>query len=155
MEQVKNRNLLIWILLTGLLTGTIDALFAIIISYKIPAATIFKFIASGVFGMAAFGPNTEMIYYGILFHYCIAFAWATIFFLLYDKLINTVKVRSVLILMIGLIIWIIMNLVIVPLSHTPPQPFRWAGVIENLIVLMLAFGLPVTLIADKYYNTPL
>ncbi|MDB4922452.1 hypothetical protein [Mucilaginibacter sp.] len=153
MEEVKRKNLLTWILLTGLLTGTIDALLAIIISYKIPAATIFKFIASGVFGMAAFGPNAEMIYYGILFHYCIAFAWATTFFLLYDKLLSILKIRSVLILVTGLIIWVIMNLVVVPLSHTPPQPFHIIRVIEGFAALLLAFGVPVTVIADKFYST--
>lgn len=152
MERVKKKNLLLWILLTGLLTGTIDALLAIIMSYKIPAATIFKFIASGVFGTTAFGPDTEMIYYGILFHYCIAFAWATIFFLLYDKLLNRLKVRSVVILIMGLVIWLVMNLVVVPLSHTPPQPFNIAGAIENLVALILAFGVPVTIIAGKYYE---
>ena len=152
MEQVKRKKLLIWILLTGLLTGTIDALLAIIISYKIPVATIFKFIASGVFGMAAFGPNTEMIYYGILFHYCIAFAWAATFFLLYDKLLSRLKVRSVVILIMALIIWVIMNLVVVPLSHAPPQPFYIVGAIENLVALILAFGVPVTIIAGKYYE---
>jgi uncharacterized membrane protein YagU involved in acid resistance len=152
MEQVKKKNLLTWILLTGLLTGTIDALMAIIISNKIPAATIFKFIASGVFGMAAFGPNSAMVYYGILFHYFIAFAWATIFFLLYDKILSRVKVRSVVILITGLIIWLIMNLVVVPLSHTPPQPFHITGAIENLFALIIAFGIPVTIIAGKYYE---
>jgi hypothetical protein len=152
MEQVKKKNLLTWILLTGLLTGTIDVLLAIIMSYKIPAATVFKFIASGVFGMAAFGPNAEMIYYGILFHYCIALAWATTFFLLYDKLLSRLKVRSVVILITGLVIWVIMNLVVVPLSHTPPQPFNIVGAIENLAALILAFGIPVTIIAGKYYG---
>jgi len=152
MEQVKKKNLLTWILLTGLLTGTIDALLAVIISYNIPAATIFKFIASGVFGKAAFGPDTEMIYYGILFHYCIALAWATTFFLLYDKLLSRLKVRSVVILVMGLVIWGIMNLVVLPLSHTPPQPFNIVGAILNLVVLILAFGVPVTIIAGKYYK---
>jgi hypothetical protein len=153
MEQVKRKRLLIWILLTGLLTGTIDALLALIIGYKIPAAIIFKFIASGVFGTVAFGPGTKMIYYGLLFHYCIAFAWAAIFFLLYGKLLSILKIRSVLILVTGLIIWVIMNLVVVPLSHIPPQPFHIISVIEDFAALILAFGVPVTVIADKFYST--
>jgi hypothetical protein len=151
MEQVQARKLLPWILLTSLLTGTIDALSAIIINYKIPAPAIFKFIASGIFGTTAFSPGNEMVYYGILFHYCIAFAWTTIFFLFYTDFMSLVKFRFILILIIGLVIWVVMNLVVLPVSQTPPSHFHLVNVVENIAALILAFGLPVTIIADKFY----
>ncbi len=40
------------IALAGLLTSTLDAVTAVISGHKMPAATIFKFIASGIFGKA-------------------------------------------------------------------------------------------------------
>ena len=97
MEQANRKKLLPWFLFTGLLTGSLDALLAIIINNKVPASVIFKFIASGVFGNAAFGPGNEMIYYGVLFHYFIAFTWTILFFVFYNKLIDVVKFRFVLI----------------------------------------------------------
>lgn len=151
MEQVQRKKLLPWILFSSLLTGTIDALSAIIINYKIPAPAIFKFIASGIFGTAAFSPGNEMVYYGILFHYCIAFAWTTIFFIFYADFMNLIKFRFILILITGLVIWVAMNLVILPLSQTPPSHFYFTNVVENIAALILAFGLPITIIADKFY----
>ena len=153
MEQANRKKLLPWFLFTGLLTGSLDALLAIIINNKVPASVIFKFIASGVFGNAAFGPGNEMIYYGVLFHYFIAFTWTILFFIFYNKLINTVKFRFALMLVTGIIIWAVMNLLILPLSQVHSQPFNVIGFMKNLGALILAFGLPITVIADKYYES--
>jgi hypothetical protein len=154
-EEVKKKNLFAWILFTALLTGVIDILFAFIINYKTRAAIILKFIASGVFGKAAFGPGTAMVYYGLLIHFCIATAWTIIFFfLLYPKLSGIIKSRVVLVILIGIIIWLVMNLVVVPLSRTPSDKFHLTGIIINTAALIVAYGLPFTIIANKFYNKP-
>ena len=76
MKQVKSKNLAGWIFFTGIVTGTLDAILALLINFKVPAAIIFKFIASGLFGAAAFSMGNSAVLYGILIHYCIAFVWA-------------------------------------------------------------------------------
>ncbi|HEY5326783.1 MAG TPA: hypothetical protein VIJ27_07265 [Mucilaginibacter sp.] len=152
-EQVKKKKLFTWILYTGLLTGTVDILFAFIINYHVPKAIILKFIASGLFGKAAFSPGTEMVYYGLLLHYCIAFIWTTIFFFFHAKLLSMLKVRFILVVITGLVIWTVMNLVVVPLSRIPPQKFHALGIIEDMAALILAYGLLITLIANRFYNT--
>jgi hypothetical protein len=151
-EKQINSKLITWILLTGLVTGTLDILGALLINYKTPAATIFKFIASGVFGSAAFKGGTVMIYFGALFHYCIAFCWTILFLRFYPKFINQLKIKLVLILVTGLTIWVVMNLIVVPLSRTPQQHFQALGVAEDIAVLILVYGLPFTLIAQKFYK---
>ena len=151
-EEVKKKKLFPWILFTALLTGVIDILFAFIINYKTPAAIILKFIASGVFGKAAFKGGTEMVYYGILIHFCIATTWTTIFFLLYPKLSGILKSRIALVIVTGVVIWLVMNLVVVPLSRTPSDKFHLAGIIINMAALILAYGLPFTIIAGRYYH---
>jgi len=153
-EEVKKKNLFTWILLTALLTGVIDILFAFIINYKTPVSIILKFIASGVFGKAAFGPGTAMIYCGLLIHFCIATAWTTIFFLLYPKLSGMLKSRVALIIVTGVVIWLMMGLVIVPLSRTPSDKYHLISIIKNMAALILAYGLPFTIIANKFYNKP-
>ena len=153
-EEVKKKKLFIWILFTALLTGIIDILFAFIINYKTRAAIILKYIASGLFGKAAFGPGTAMVYYGILIHFCIATAWTTVFFLLYPKLSGILKSRVALVIVTGVIIWLVMGLVILPLSRTPPDKFHLVGIIKNMAALILAYGLPFTIIANKFYNKP-
>jgi hypothetical protein len=151
-EQLRKKNLFAWILFTWLLTATVDILFALIINYHVPPFIIFRSIASGLFGAAAFGKGTAMIYYGLFLHYFIAFAWTIIFFLFYNKLIGIVKFKIILVFLTGLIIWIVMNLGVLPLSRIPEQQFHALKVIEDMGALIIAYGLPVTLIADKFYR---
>lgn len=151
MEKRKRKRLLRWLLFTGLITGSIDALMAIVTNSKIPPEIIFKYIASGVFGKLAFSPGGEMVIYGILFHYWIAFAWSVLFFILYRQLIHVLKFRILFILVTGLVIWAVMNLAVVPLSQANAAPMHFIGAIKNMAILIFAFGLPVTLIADRYY----
>jgi len=152
MEQVKNKSLAGWILFAGLLTGTFDAILALLINYKTPVIIIFKFIASGLFGTAAFSMGTSAVLYGVLIHYSIAFVWTIIFFLLYPKLLAIIRYRFILIITIGLVIWGGMNMAVLPLSSAHLKPFKLKGVLENMAALILAFGLPVTVIADKFYD---
>ena len=84
MQQTADKTkTLIRILWIGLLTGTLDGLAALILNYKISAATIFKFIASGMFGKAAFKGGAEMVVAGVVFHYLIALLFTGAFYLLY------------------------------------------------------------------------
>lgn len=152
MEQEKNNSLTSWILLTGLLTATLDAILALLINYKVPVAAIFKFIASGLFGGTAFNMGTSAILYGVLIHYCIAFVWATTFFLLYTRMLSLLKYRIILIVTIGLFIWLVMNLAVLPLSAAHLQPLKLKGILENMAALILAFGMPVTVIAGQFYH---
>jgi len=151
-DQIKTEKLFRWILFTGILTGTIDILFAFIMNYHVPAATILKFIASGLFGKAAFGKGAEMAYYGLLLHFFFAFAWTILFFLFYTKLLDLLKFRYILIIIIGLVIWTVMNLIVIPLSKIPPQHFHFINTMEDIAALILAYGLPITLIANKFYT---
>jgi len=152
MEQVKSKNLAGWIFFTWMVTGTLDAILALLINFKVPAVVIFKFIASGLFGAAAFSMGTSAVLYGILIHYCIAFVWAIIFFLLYPKLIALIKYRIVLIIVTGLVIWLVMNMAVLPLTSVHSQPLKLNGVLENVAALIIAFGLPVTMIASNSYD---
>ncbi len=64
------------VLKAGFIVGTLDILAAFINYYintgKSPEPVL-KFIASGVFGKSAFTIGNEMLAWGLLFHYGIAF----------------------------------------------------------------------------------
>ena len=68
----RPKSKFVTVLQSCLLTGTLDAFVAILISYKIPPAVIFKFIASGWFGREAMSGGTSMVLWGLIFHYLIA-----------------------------------------------------------------------------------
>ena len=81
----------ITILLTCLLTGTSDAIAALLISYKIPPAIIFKFIASGWFGKQAMLGGIGMVLCGLIFHYLIATIFSIVLFQLYPAVVKILK----------------------------------------------------------------
>ena len=141
------------LLLTGLIVGTLDALSAII-SYTLRGnrqpARIFRYIASGVFGKQATAGGTDMVVYGVLFHYFIAFCFATAFFIAYPRLPFLRRKPLVIGIAYGLLIWVIMNLIVVPLSRTAPLHYTWSGVLIGAGILIIAIGLPVSFLARAW-----
>src|SRR3979490_753507 len=146
------RSLLITILLTGLLVGTLDAA-AAVVQFIIPTwrnpIRIFEYIASGVFGMNAFSGGSIMAVIGLLFHYFIATAWTSLFFTLYPRIPWLAKNRVAGGVLYGVFIWLMMNLVILPLSNVPHFPIRIEGAMIGMVILMLVVGLPVSLRAHS------
>ena len=56
-------------------------------------------------------------------------------------------------LITGIIIRMATNLLIFSLSQAHSQPFNALDVIKNMAELILAFGVPVMVIAGKYYES--
>ncbi|MEP6595489.1 MAG: hypothetical protein ABJA71_06060 [Ginsengibacter sp.] len=144
------------ILATGLIAGTLDAI-AAIINYtinggKLPAG-IFQYIASGAVGKQAFTGGTGMVVLGIIFHYTIAFAFTLFFFLVYPR-INLLSKNKILTgIAYGIFVWLIMNLIVLPMSNIPSSPFNIKQAIIAAAILILAIGLPVSMIIGRYYQT--
>jgi hypothetical protein len=156
-QSPRPKGLLITILLTGLLVGTLDAA-AAVIQFIIPTwrnpVRIFEFIASGVFGTNAFSGGPVMAVIGLLFHYFIATAWTSLFFTVYPRIPWLAKNKVTGGLVYGVLIWLMMNLVILPLSNVPHFPVRMTNAGIGMLILMFAVGLPVSFRAHKYYSSP-
>src|SRR5215472_9041584 len=120
------------LLLTALIAGTLDALSAII-TYTLRGnhqpARIFRYIASGVFGKQAGAGGTNMVVYGVIFHYFIAFCFTTVFFLAYRRLPFLRRTPWLIGIGYGLCVWMIMNGIVLPLSRVPPVNYTWSGVL--------------------------
>jgi uncharacterized membrane protein YagU involved in acid resistance len=143
------------ILLFGLLTGFLDGVAAILLfvarGNKKPAI-LFQYIASAVFGKAAFTGGSGMVVMGILLHLLIALSWTVIYFRLYPH-ISWLSVYPLAAAAIyGLLIWLIMNLVVVPLSKAAPRPFSLTFALINIVILMVAIGLPAAFLARQYFQ---
>jgi hypothetical protein len=139
---------------TACIAGTLD-IAAAVINYllgggKTPVK-IFQFIASGIFGKKAFSDGLWMPVLGFIFHYLIAFAWTFLFFMLYGPIRTQLKNAIATGLVYGLFIWLIMNQVVLPLSATPKMPFNIVQAVISALILMFMVGLPVSILADKYY----
>lgn len=146
------------ILLSGFAAGTLDILAAILLSYllrKVPAIQVLQGVASGVFGQDAFTGGTTMALLGLLFHYLIAYCFAIGYFIVFPYVPLLLKQKVLSGLLYGIFVWLLMNLVVVPLSNVTRPPLQWDSILRGATVLMLCIGLPISLITHKYYNAKL
>lgn len=145
------------VFLTTLLVGTLDGIAAVIqfiVTGGDDPLNVFRFIASGIFGDASFNGGLNMALLGILFHYLIAGIWVSLFIWLYPIVKPSWSNKYISGVLYGVFIWIIMNLVVLPLSNTPPLSRNFAGDIIGILIIIAAVGLPVSLIQDKTASDP-
>ena len=138
-----------------LIAGTLDILSALLYYYiktgKNPA-NVLRYVASAVFGKAALSGGTTMAAAGLLLHYIIAFIWTIFFFLICPWIISVLKSTIVTGVVYGIFIWLVMNLVVVPMGASPKAPFNILNAIINMAILMYAIGLPVSIIVSRYFR---
>lgn len=140
------RDHLIWaILLGGFVAGTIDIGAAALIFQTSPSV-IAQAIASGVLGKASFSGGWQTIVLGVVLQWLMSFIIAGIFVAAAGWL-SVLRTRWIAAgLGYGLIVFVVMNFVIVPLSnaypkhdHLPPPD----KIVENVLAMLL-FGLIVS-----------
>lgn len=154
LQPKQTNNALSSIIPVWLLAGTLDISSALIWvamrSGKSPVP-VFNYIASAVFGQAAYTGGMPMIIAGLFFHYVIALIFTLVLFLLYTRIHRFIKNKIAVGILFGLFTWAVMNLVVVPLTRIKARPFNTTNAIINSVILMLAIGIPVSLVAHHYY----
>lgn len=141
------------LLLTALLAGTLDAIGAttsFLLKGNHGPAKIWRYVASGIFGKPALTGGTDMVIYGLLFHYFIAFMSTLVFFLLYPRIPALARYKYTTAIGYALIVWVVTNLVIIPLSNAPHGPIHWNSALIGMGILVLAIGLPISLLANRW-----
>ena len=156
-EDKRRRNA---ILKAWLIAGTLDITSAFIYYYiktgKDPV-NVLSGVAGVVLGKGLsikLVPEHENVMQvcGLLFHYMIALAWTLIFFQVFPKLKLQNKNKIVTGLVYGVCIWLVMNLVMIPLYTMNWPVFHAQSVIINTLILMVMVGLPISIIINKYYT---
>jgi hypothetical protein len=141
--------------LTALLAGALD-LTSAIVKYSIETGKdpipVFRYIASGAFGKEAFEGGRLMIIWGIVFHFMIAFLFTAFLFLVYPRVSAWIKNKFAVAVFYGLFTWAVMNLVVVPFSYINKYPSDVKQALIAALILILMIGLPVALIADRFYS---
>ncbi len=148
------KSLLSAILISGLIVGTFDLTAASIqtLFYQGNLIRLFKYIATGVYGKEALEGGGAYALQGILFHYCIAMIWTITFFLIYPKIPLLAKNRILTGILYGLVVWLVMNRVVVPLSNTSKNPFDLSRAMIAAGILIVAIGIPLSYMANAYYR---
>lgn len=142
------------ILIGGGMAGVLDAIFAVTIyvfvlrAYSIVG--VLQYIASGLLGASAFSGGFATAALGVAIHFVLAFAFAAIFGVLWqrvDVLRNSALVSGI---AYGAAIWMFMSFVVLPLTGTPKTPFVLGVFASFLIDHALFVGLPIAFACRAY-----
>ena len=143
------------IIKAGLLAGILD-ISAAFIQYAIVTSKnplgVLNFIASGVFGKSAFAGGPAMALWGFVFHMTIAMGFAVLFFVLCLKINWCYKNKWAAALLYGIVVWLIMNMIVVPQSKAPHIPFRPAKALLAAAILIVCIGAPLSLVIGNYFR---
>jgi hypothetical protein len=134
----------------GLLTGTVDGLWAILLTliYGRSLTRLWQGIAATAFGERMFNGGAPTVLLGVLMHFGVAFAWSALFLILVtrsawlrrvlDSPHGVLKVAAV----YGPMIWIVMSVVVIPLLTGRPVTItgRWWIQLAGHVVFV---GVPI------------
>ena len=140
---------------TAFIAGLLDIAAACLSSYftsGIAPGRVLQYVASGVFGSKAFSGGYVMMAWGLVFHFIIAFACTVFFFLIYPHMSFLRRRLWLNCILTGSIAWLVTNLLILPLSNTPPVTLTIASIFRSFLILVFCIGLPVSLFAIRYYE---
>jgi hypothetical protein len=135
------------ILTGGLTAGSLDILMAMYTwSWRVPRA-----IAGGILGPQVFRSESLAIWsLGLSLHFFIACVAAAIYYAASLRMTFLRRYALVCGVFYGIAIWLVMNLVVVPLSALHSHgPFEYAALVQGLIVHMLLVGLPISFAVKK------
>lgn len=117
---------------------------------KTPFILVWQYIASGALGMAAFEGGIATTLLGLFFHLLISFVIAAVFILSAARIPFLRRYAIAGSLLYGLSVFIVMNMIVTPLSAAPPLPaptLPW--LIEAIIEHVLAIGLPLGILVQR------
>jgi len=143
------------ILIATLIAGTLDITAAFAnawLSNGVTPDRVLAYIASGVWGKAAYNGGFEMPFSGLLFHFIIVFACTFCFFGLYPKwalLHRSILLNAVL---IAFTAWLVTTQVVVRLSRITARPFQLSDALLAISILIACVGLPIAYAAKQAYR---
>ncbi len=140
------------ILYGGLVVGILDGLFALIfygMILGVPRLRIFQSVASGLLGRAAFEGGLKTFLLGVLLHFIVATCIAAVYYAASLKLPILIRRAVVCGLIYGLIAYLVMNYVVIPLSAIGLRPFSLRVFLPAFIAHAFLVGLPVALLARR------
>jgi len=137
------------ILFGTLVVGGLDALDAIVFFGLRGAAPtrIFQSIAAGLLGRSAFSGGLSTAALGVALHFFIAFLIVATYVLASRRVEMLTRSPIVCGLIYGVLVYLFMNLVVLPLSAAGRPTFVVPVVINGVLIHMLGVGLPSALFA--------
>jgi hypothetical protein len=150
---IELMNAIFW---AGLLAGSLDIIGAILqylASGGHEPLIIFRYIASAILGKQAFEGGWIMPVCGLLIHFLISYGWTVVFFVLYPLLQLGSKNKYATGILYGLMIWLLMNQAILPMTQLRRGSTGLRQSITGILLLMVLLGLPISLMTHRYFRS--
>jgi hypothetical protein len=136
----------------GLAAAVGDGLFAIIFYGMILGVNqlrIFQGVASGLLGRPAYAGGLTTYFLGLGLHLVVGVCIATVYFLLSSKWSFPIKRPVVCGLIYGVLAYLVMNYVVIPLSAARHGAFHLSYFLIEIVGHAVLVGLPIALIARR------
>lgn len=151
MKRLLPRLTAIQALLFGTLTvGGLDILDAFVFFglRGVTPTVILQSIASGILGQAAYSGGISTAILGGVLHFFIAFAVVGTYFAASRRLPVLTRRPILYGALYGVLVYLVMNLVVVPLSAAVIGPKTLPVIINGVLIHMLGVGIPAALFAS-------
>jgi hypothetical protein len=104
-------------------------------------------VASGALGRSSFQHGAASALLGLFFHVLIAMTAALVFNIAARFLPALISHYIVSGILYGIVVYLFMNFVVIPMSALPHRPIVLSAAIKGLIVHMICVGLPISVAA--------
>ncbi len=139
-----------WAVLAGLVAGSLDIVYAGVTAFDrgSSATRVLQSIASGVLGRDSYAGGSTTAAVGLGLHYAMTLMMAFAYFAVARKWESLARHPLRWAIVYGLVIWIVMERVVIPLSSAPfRMPLEPASAAKALCVHIVLVALPIALLA--------
>lgn len=142
------------ILWGGILCGTIDGAAAMLFFtvQGVLAIRVWQSVASAVLGQTAFQHGWRSAALGVLLHYVVAFAAATVFCSVISYFPQLLARPVIAGTIYGLLVFVVMNFLVVPLSRRVRRLTTAVGTSVQMLIHVFCVGLPISLEARHFLS---
>jgi hypothetical protein len=110
---------------------------------------VLQYIASSLLGARSFSGGLATAGLGVLVHFAVALVVAA-FYILASRRVGVLRTRWAMMgLMYGAVVWVAMNLAVLPLTAVAPRPITAVALASGIIGHALFVGLPSAFFAKK------
>jgi len=144
-----------WLAVGWLIAATCDICYATGFSYLyrgVAPSRILKSVAAGILGTDAYQGGAGVAALGLGLHYLNAFIITCIFFAVASQVPALVRKPLAIGVLYGIVVYLVMNYVVVPLSRIGPRPTPPTPVwVTGVLVHMFLIGVPIVWAANRAF----
>lgn len=137
----------------GLIAGTLDICAAFLYAWLragVGPIRVLHAVASGLLGAAAFQGGGKTAVLGLVLHFLIATVATAVFYFASRRLLFLIERPVMFGLLYGVVVYLFMNFVVLPLSNVAQRPSPISVRLINMLIIMFCVGLPIALIVRRF-----